>query len=152
MGLPNRKENPKIEHYQNAIYWGDLASNIVLEKDTKSLKQWFVTSSEPKPISLLCNIECPLQIESCTAMTYKLVNGYHKVTGHDTPLESVISQDDFINSKKSRNTLLRYILQRKKSIASNGETYFSTHPRPIALKQIRATSSCLADKLTALEH
>ncbi|WP_085909041.1 hypothetical protein [Kiloniella majae] len=152
MGSPNRTKNADFKKHQNAIYFGAITEEAISEEYKKGLKKWFVTSTELKPVSQLCNVECPKQMESCTAMAYKLINGYHNVTNHDTPLESVISQADFINSAKSINTLLRHILQRKKGITNDGEIYFATYSRLIYLKDIRAASSCLADKLATLQY
>ena len=85
-------------------------------------------------------------------MTYRLVGGYQDVVGHDTPLESVITQDKYLNSKKSRNSLLRKILGLKKYTDVNNKTYFLTYVKPTYMEDISSASSCLANKLIELDN
>ncbi|KLN61759.1 hypothetical protein WH96_05525 [Kiloniella spongiae] len=152
MSVPYKTKDQRFEQLRKAIYHGYFVSPFIKQKQAKELKNWTMATPVFRPIKSLCRAECPSQYKSCTIMANQLISSYDVIAGHDTPLESVISQNTYLKSKRSRNTLLRYILQRRIYKDLEGNVLYNSHHQPTSPEDIRAASSCLADKLTALEH
>ncbi len=99
------------------------------------ISQWLFNSDTTLPIADLCNQHCPADSASCAATIFGLSGGYYEVVRLDSPLESIISQIEFLKSERARQmTLRRAALMR------------AEHGGELAtLEKIAQQSRCLAD-------
>lgn len=98
------------------------------------IERWLLESPEARPISKLCNAQCPDQPGQCALVMMSLLGGYFELIRFDSPLESIVSQDRFLNSARASMMVLRSAAQRR---ADHGGELLSTD-------QIAQRSSCLA--------
>ena len=68
---------------------------------------WLLQSPSTRPIANLCKAECPDEVSDCVFAVMALTGGYYEVIRLDTPLQSTISQDQFISSPRAQLMALR---------------------------------------------
>lgn len=100
------------------------------------VEEWVLTAPATQPISDLCREQCPNEVTGCGYMMLALSGGYYEVIRLDTPLESVISQEDFLASPRARLMTLRRAALAKHN-ANRG--WLARE------EEIREVSSCTAD-------
>lgn len=100
------------------------------------VEDWVLTAPATRPIADLCRDKCPADVTGCGFTMLALSGGYYEVIRLDTPLESLISQEDFLASPRARLMTLRRAARAKHN-ANRG---------PLAsIEQIAELSSCTAD-------
>lgn len=72
-----------------------------------AVEDWLMTSKATRPIAGLCNAECPQETRACAFAFLALSGGYFEAIRYDSPLETVIPQDRFLDSPRARLMVLR---------------------------------------------
>ena len=72
-----------------------------------AVENWVMTARSTTPIARLCDAECPEDTAACAFAFLALSGGYFEVIRYDSPLETVISQDQFLESPRARLMVLR---------------------------------------------
>ncbi|MEL7257449.1 MAG: hypothetical protein AAFN80_06330 [Pseudomonadota bacterium] len=106
----------------------------------KMVEDWVLSVRFTKPIASLCNENCPQEAGACAFAFLALSGGYFEVIRVDTPYQSLISQQQFLESPRARiMTLRRAALAR---VEANTRALATT-------EQIAEISSCAADLVAA---
>lgn len=101
-----------------------------------SITRWLESAPQTRPIVASCAKVCPsAEIRHCTVVAVGMTGGYYEAIRLDSPLESVISQDRYLKSRRAEGTALRRVAFARSELL---EELF-----PEA--GIRARSACLAD-------
>lgn len=100
----------------------------------KVVQDWVMTAPETRPIANLCSAHCGSQAPACVMAMMALAGGYYEVIRIDSPLEKLIPQDTFQNSKRAQLMTLR------RAALARSET--NTPPE---LRKIATYSQCAAD-------
>ncbi len=103
------------------------------------IERWILESPEARPISNLCTSQCPDQSGRCAITMMSLLGGYFELIRFDSPLESLIPQDQFLDSARASTMVLRSAAQRR---ADHGGELLS-------LSRIAQHSSCLVEAIAA---
>lgn len=103
------------------------------------IERWILESPEAMPISNLCAAQCPDQPGNCAITVMSLLGGYFELIRFDSPLESLIPQDRFLDSGRASTMVLRSAAQRR---ADHGGELLS-------LNEIAQHSSCLVEAIAA---
>lgn len=72
-----------------------------------AVENWLMTSPATRPIAQLCNAQCGDKAPACAFAFLALSGGYFEVIRVDSPLETVIPQDQFLDSPRARLMVLR---------------------------------------------
>jgi len=99
------------------------------------LEKWLFSADETKPIAQLCQQNCPHESGPCATTILGLTGGYYEIIRLDSPLESIISQVEFLSSPRARQMALRRAALMR---AEHGGELAS-------LDEIANRSQCLAD-------
>ncbi|MEO0913848.1 MAG: hypothetical protein AAFY59_12800, partial [Pseudomonadota bacterium] len=102
---------------------------------------WLLTAPEMRPLARLCQGACGDEAGDCAFAFLGLSGGYFEAIRYDSPLETVIPQDAFLESPRARQMILR------RAVLARTETnlgWLSDHP---ALREI---SACAADLVEAI--
>ena len=100
------------------------------------VEDWVLTAPAAQPIADLCRQRCPGEVTGCGFAMLALSGGYYEVIRLDTPLETVITQAQFLASPRARlMTLRRAALARHN--ANRGWL--------ASVDQIAEMSACAAD-------
>jgi len=99
-----------------------------------TIENWLMTSTASRPVAALCQQQCGDQAGACAVALLGLTGGYYELIRLDSPLESVISQDVFLNSPRAR----RSALQRA------ALTHSETAEELMSIAQIEKVSECAA--------
>ncbi|MBO9453309.1 hypothetical protein J7426_23825 [Tropicibacter sp. R16_0] len=100
----------------------------------KPVQEWVMTAPETRPIANLCNAQCGSQAPACGMAMMALAGGYFEVIRIDSPLEKLIPQKVFLDSKRAQLMTLR------RAALARSETN-----NPPGLNEIAAFSQCAAD-------
>ena len=104
------------------------------------LERWILENPATRPIATLCNESCSDDAGACAYAFFALSGGYFEVIRVDTPYQSLISQQQFLDSPRARiMTLRRAALAR---VEANTRELATT-------EQIAEISSCAADLVAA---
>ncbi|WP_338551163.1 hypothetical protein [Roseovarius phycicola] len=104
------------------------------------VENWVLESLSTRPIANLCNEACAQEKGACAFAFFALSGGYFEVIRVDTPYQSLISQQQFLDSPRARiMTLRRAALAR---VEANTRELATT-------EQIAEISSCAADLVAA---
>lgn len=79
------------------------------------VENWVLTAPQTRPIAELCRTECPGEVTGCGFAMLALTGGYYEVIRLDTPLETLISQDRFLDSPRARLMTLRRAAMAKQN-------------------------------------
>jgi len=102
------------------------------------LAQWLQTSEVAAPLRAVCNSACPDTVSACLIAAYRALGSHNALLTLGSPAETLITTEDFLNSRRGRTTTLRRILL---SADARG--------RRAQIIQARQTDSCLADLLVS---
>ncbi len=104
-----------------------------------AVEHWLLTAPATRPIAELCEAGCGVDdIGACAFAVMALSGGYYEVIRIDSPLESVIPQEQFLQSPRARlMTLRRVAMQRREA---DGALLAST-------AEISEMSACAADMI-----
>ena len=72
-----------------------------------AVEDWLMTARSTKPIAQLCRTECTDDAPACAFAFLALSGGYFEAIRYDSPLETVIPQDQFLDSPRARLMVLR---------------------------------------------
>ncbi|WP_298934234.1 hypothetical protein [uncultured Ruegeria sp.] len=72
-----------------------------------AVESWLMTAQSTVPIAQLCSTSCGTEAPACAFAFMALSGGYFEVIRTDSPLETVIPQDRFLNSPRARLMVLR---------------------------------------------
>lgn len=84
--------------------YGDIAPD---NKWRSAVETWVMTAPSTRPIANLCNSECTDEAGRCGFAFLAMTGGYFETVRLDTPLETIIPQDQFLNSPRARVMALR---------------------------------------------
>ncbi|WP_319545577.1 hypothetical protein [Ruegeria conchae] len=73
----------------------------------QSVENWLMSSEATHPIAQLCNQQCADDAPACAFAFLALTGGYFEVIRIDSPLETVIPQNEFLDSPRARLMVLR---------------------------------------------
>ncbi|MFN3954922.1 MAG: hypothetical protein ACK4LQ_10745 [Pararhodobacter sp.] len=107
-------------------------------RDDNAMLGWLRTATVAAPLRAICATLCPQTEESCLGAAYAALASHNALITLGTPVETLIAQDEFLDSARGRATVLRRILQ---STDARG--------RRTMLTQVRAQDECLAEALHA---
>ncbi len=71
------------------------------------VENWLMTAEATRPIAGLCDEHCSDEAPACAFAFLALLGGYYEVIRIDSPLESVIPQQQFLDSPRARLMALR---------------------------------------------
>lgn len=80
-----------------------------LDKDNSwfsTVSDWVLSAEATQPIASICN-DCGEEAASCAMVFLALTGGYYELIRLDSPLESIIPQDEFLISPRARLMALR---------------------------------------------
>lgn len=72
-----------------------------------AVENWLMSDSSTKPIADLCSEQCPAQPGACAFAFLAVSGGYYETIRYDSPLETVIPQEQFLDSPRARLMVLR---------------------------------------------
>ncbi len=102
-----------------------------------SIFKWLAQSEETLPIRNACKLACGDNTEQCSLSLLGLTGGFYEAIRLDSPIESLISQDDFLNSPRAAAQAMR-----------RGALIRAEHGGEIAsLSEIASSSQCLANQV-----
>lgn len=84
--------------------YGDAASENAWRP---AVENWLMSDSSTKPIADLCSEHCSAQVGACAFAFMAVSGGYYETIRYDSPLETVIPQDQFLDSPRARLMVLR---------------------------------------------
>ena len=98
------------------------------------VSSWLLNDPATRPISRFCSNNCPDDSELCAMYLLGMTGGYYEVIRQDSPLEALISQDEFLESARAQAKAIR----RASNIRAEhgGEL--------ITIKELEQHSQCLA--------
>ena len=71
------------------------------------VEDWLLSAPQTRPIAALCTTQCPEEPGSCAFSLMALTGGYYEVIRTDSPSETIIPQDQFLESPRARLMALR---------------------------------------------
>ncbi|SDX28664.1 hypothetical protein SAMN05444358_104164 [Ruegeria halocynthiae] len=72
-----------------------------------SVESWLMSSDSTRPIAQLCTEHCADDAPACAFAFLALTGGYFEAIRIDSPLETVIPQEEFLDSPRARLMVLR---------------------------------------------
>lgn len=99
------------------------------------VEDWLQNHEAVKPVYSICSQQCPHEVNSCAVSVFGLSGGYYEVIKLKTPLESIVTQSDYLNSERARQQTVRHAALRR---AEDGGTL-------ITIEDLSKTSQCLAN-------
>ncbi|PTX05385.1 hypothetical protein [Pararhodobacter aggregans] len=107
--------------------------------DTPALERWLMASTAAEPLLSLCRALCDDdQMAACLGAAYGALGSHDALLTLGSPAESLIAQEEFLNSPRGRASTMRRIL-----LAS------SMRARRAMLDRVSSEVSCLGDALRA---
>ncbi len=107
-----------------------------------SVARWVLSAPAPKPMGDLCRRHCQEdQRRACAVTALGLVGGYYEAIRFDSPLEAIIPQTTFAESRRARNMALR---QMRAAITEAGDD-------ALPEDELKGRSLCLAAALEKLK-
>ncbi len=107
------------------VYYDDIAS-------------WVMNAPAARSTAILCEQACPAnEVQDCANLALGLVGGYYEAIRFDSPLETIIPQARFIESKRAVGMTRRKIASIR---TEAGEAIFSE-------QEMRTKSNCLSDAI-----
>ncbi|WP_317057401.1 hypothetical protein [Roseovarius rhodophyticola] len=117
--------------------FGDASPDNAYRED---VEKWVLENSATRPIADLCNEACSQEAGACAYAFLALSGGYFEVIRLDTPYQSLISQQQFLESPRARIMTLRRVALAR--VEANTRALATT-------EQIAEISSCAADLVAA---
>ena len=140
------EENKKTEDALLYIRIGYQAGKELINFDSKHplfsvLSKWIMNSDQTIPIATICQQACSEEeIPKCANTAFGLMGGYYEVIRMDSPVESIIPQNVYIQSQRARNSAIRKIAGFR---SEAGQLVFNE-------QELRVQSSCLANVVTKI--
>ncbi|MGR3617758.1 MAG: hypothetical protein ACU0BB_17215 [Paracoccaceae bacterium] len=103
------------------------------------VENWLLSAPSTRPIADLCRAECTTEVGQCAFALLTLSGGYFETIRTDSPLESVIPQDQFLASPRARLMVLRRVALAR---AETNLSWLASH------EEISEMSQCAADLVT----
>ncbi|MFQ6548937.1 hypothetical protein AADZ90_013340 [Aestuariibius sp. 2305UL40-4] len=101
----------------------------------ETIEDWVLTDQAAQPIADLCREACPGEAAACGFTMFALTGGYYEVIRLDSPLETVIPQERFLDSPRARLMALRRAAMAKDE----------TNAFRASREEIAEISACAAD-------
>ncbi len=108
----------------------------------RTITDWLLSAPAGRPLAGLCRRNCEAnELRDCVLMAFGLVGGYYELVRFDSPLEAVISQDEFADSARAIGMLSRRIVAARSEAAV-----------PVFQPgELRVRSACLAEAVSTPE-
>lgn len=139
--LERNRETHVAEQYVDLGYQsgkqtiGDWKQNPYYE----AIARWTLEASPARPAANFCRDICADdELTACAAVTFGLIGGYYEVIRFDSPLESIIPQDRFLQSQRA----IGMITRRLAAARTEANEAIFTH------EELAARSQCLADAIS----
>lgn len=84
--------------------FGDMSAS---NRWRRPVEEWVLSDVSARPIADLCKAECPREVGACAVAFLALTGGFYEVSRLDSPYETVIPQEQFLNSARARLMTLR---------------------------------------------
>ncbi len=111
-------------------------------KHFDAIAKWTMTASQAMAVANLCRRDCSdQQISACAITGFGLVGGYYEMIRFDSPLETIIPQNRYLNSERAIGMALRRIAAAR---TEAGVKVFSDI-------ELSEKSQCLAEAVTNLK-
>ncbi len=105
-----------------------------------AIAEWVLSTGIASPLARVCRQACaPEALSGCANLAFGLMGGYYEIIRLDSPLESVIPQDIFLNSARATGMVLRKMISFR---AEQGDPVFTE-------AALKSKSRCLASVLLA---
>ena len=104
------------------------------------IENWLQNYAAVKPIHNICSQQCPHEVNSCAVGVFGLTGGYYEAIKLKTPLESIVTQYTYLDSKRAQQQTIRHAALRRAE--DGGEL--------VSLADLSKTSQCLADLVSAV--
>ncbi len=137
---PDKLDDINIEHPDTVSIAQMFAYGIPyasLDADNRwrpTIVKWLLESELMQPISVLCKTECSQDVSQCAIAMLGLGGSYYEMIRIHSPLETIISQKEFLKSERARRSALRRItLHRSEAL-----------DRLFTINEIADHSRCLA--------
>jgi len=96
------------------------------------LENWLMTAPPARQLSTLCRSVCPGAPGSCAWAAFRALGGYSRMMSLGSPVASVVSDDDFVMSRRAHMTVIRAVV-------------FAEQLNEFRIERIRALDACFAD-------
>ena len=107
-----------------------------------AIARWTLSAPRALPLARLCRRACAAdRLAACAVTAFGLVGGYYEVIRFYSPLETIISQDRFLQSERASGMVARRIAAAR---TEAGEPIFSA-------REFSAKSACLAKAISSLQ-
>ena len=107
-----------------------------------AIAKWTMTAPQAMAVANLCRRDCSAQqISACAVTGFGLVGGYYEIIRFDSPLETIIPQNRYLNSKRAIGMALRRMASAR---TEAGVKVFSD-------TELDEKSQCLAAAVTKLK-
>lgn len=110
---PKTKETDRAFHFGSMLYPSHFNSrhHSHTTKEISEFGDWLLyNSGKTEQLTLpynICQTHCPNSIGTCMAGTVDLSGGYFELARFTSPLENLISQEDYLSSDRAMNSILR---------------------------------------------
>jgi hypothetical protein len=88
----------------------ELMDELLLPNAAGVIRQQIEDDPELRVVGRLCSEICPDQVGYCAIDAITRVGGYDRLLGLHTPYEAAISQETFLESRRARNMLMRWMV------------------------------------------
>ncbi len=103
-----------------------------------TVAHWVLNAPEARPLAKLCRQVCSgADQAACANLAFGLIGGYYEVIRFRSPLQSILSQADYLDSLRAQNSVLRSL---KVSRTDAGVAAFTP-------EQLYDISPCLAEAM-----
>ncbi|MEM7258327.1 MAG: hypothetical protein AAF404_13185 [Pseudomonadota bacterium] len=76
----------------------------------KIITDWVITAAVAKPLATLCNRSCTAsEMRDCQFTAFGLMGGYYEIIRLDSPLENIITQQQFLSSERAVGMVWRSV-------------------------------------------
>ncbi|MCP5075435.1 MAG: hypothetical protein GY947_19350 [Rhodobacteraceae bacterium] len=100
------------------------------------VENWLLSAPSTKPIANLCQNRCKQERAGCAFAFFTLSGGYYETIRFDSPLEKVIPQSRFLDSRRAQLMVLR------RAVLARTETNLAWLAEP---SRVSSLSQCAAD-------
>ena len=110
-GTPGTAVDAENAHARDAALYlalGTPFGNVAPDNPWReAVVAWLAVNPSALPIRNACNESCSHEWESCAVGVLGLTGGYYEAIRQDSPLENIIPQDTFLQSKRAWVQALR---------------------------------------------
>lgn len=107
------------------------------ERDPAGIAHWLEHAPAALGVAALCDARCPDSRATCRAAAYRALSSHMAVLVLGSPVEALVSQEEFLRSPRGQGAVLRRMLH---STDARG--------RGAMISQMRTQDACLADVLS----